>query len=136
MNYAVLKNELQTDPEGIGYDGTGGDDAGDAAKLNAENRQRNRATMSGAEVFDNFDATEYAALADGQKQQVLSLCAISSLDPFGVGAQIIAATFPAAGATITALQSARVETISRATELGLGFVRESDVWTALNLQGI
>ena len=83
--------------------------------------------MEGSEAYGLTDPTEYTALSDAAKSQWLSLCAISPIDPFGPAAQVVIDLFPGAGVTIGNLNTARVETISRAIELDIGEVTSQHV---------
>ena len=118
---ADLKAELVA-----GHPGTGPynvDHALAADELNAVNRTRNRASMSGDEIFQATDGTQWDALTDAQKTQWLSLCGRDQLDPFAAAnVKVVTSIFGGGTATVIALQAARVENISRAEELGLGRV--------------
>ncbi len=100
-----------------------------AVTLNALTENRVRSSMTGAEVFDNVDSTEFAALTDSQKSQVLSLCSVQSVDPANAkpAAQIIIDIFGNPSTTRTALLAARDETVSPATTQGLPRARAEDV---------
>jgi hypothetical protein len=98
-----------------------------ADQLNAANITTNRETISGKELLEQTDATEYNGLADGARALWVSLCSMDTVDPFHAGVvQIITSIF-GSGPTLTALQAARTETISRAQQLGLGSVRAGTV---------
>ena len=119
MDYTALKTELAA-----GHPVTGAYDADDAVaadQLNAVNRTRNRTSMSGSEVLNAIDKTEYLALSDAMKQLVWNVLHIGQLNPFGVEATLLREVF-GSSATITALNALRVQAISRAVELGLGTV--------------
>ena len=125
MDLQILKTELDSDSLGRGYSGMTNRQAAD--DMNLEYRTANRTTMSGSEAYDQTDPVEYTSLTDVGKNQWLSLCAISSVDPFGPAAQIVVDLFPPGGDTITNLQTARVTSISRGTEIGYGNVREGNI---------
>ncbi len=125
MNLTILKNELDTDPDGRSYSGMSAEEA--AIDLNTKRVARNRTVMSGSEAYGLTDPIEYTALGDPAKSQWLALCAIESLDPFGPAAQVVVDLFPGAGTTISNLQTARVETISRGVEIGIGEVTSQHV---------
>lgn len=125
MNLQVLKTELDGDPLVRGYSGMTDQEAAD--DLNTVYRQRNRAQVSGANAYDLTDSTEYDALTDAKKSQWLSLCAIESVDPFGPAVGAVIDIFGGASTTVSNLQSYRVESISRAIELGLGEVTPQHV---------
>lgn len=131
MDLDALKAEIDSDPLTRGYAGM--DDAAVAASLNTADRSRNKTSVSGSDVFAQIDATEFNAKTADQKRDVLQLCAIDSLDPFGVGADIIVDVFGGGSTTVTTLAAFRVETISRAEELGLGVVATGHVEEARRL---
>ena len=130
MDLDALKAEIDSDPLARGYSGM--DDAAVAASLNTVDRQRNKTSVSGSDVFAQIDATEFNAKTADQKRDVLQLCAIDSLDPFGVGADIIQDIF-GASTTVTTLQAFRVESISRGEEIGIGAVAPGHVEEARRL---
>ena len=124
MNYYVLNQELINDPLGRVYSGMSDQEAAD--DLNTIVRDRNVASMSASEVLQNVDDAEYAALTDVKKDALWGLLGMAALNPWGKEAGVMQDIF-GASTTLTALQTARVETVSRAVELGLGSIRESDV---------
>ena len=121
MDMEILKTELSTDPLSRGYASMSDEEA--ATDLNTLNISRNRTSMTGREVADEIVDAEYDVLSEDEKTQVLALVASDTLDPFGFGANVIKDIFGVGSDTVAALASARVETISRATELGLGVVK-------------
>ena len=52
---------------------------------------------------------------------------LDDLDPFGLAEQVVKDIFGGASGTVTALAAARVEVVSRATEIGIGFVWPGNV---------
>lgn len=128
MDYVALKAELDgTHPVTGAYDAS---NQVAADQLNAVNRTRNRSSMTGKEVKDRIDTGEWAGRTDAQKQIVLALCTRDDLDPFGIDATIFQTAMTGATATLAALNSYRVEDISRAEELGFGVVTAAHVDTA------
>lgn len=127
-DYQALNSELVSDPLSRGYAGM--TDAEAAADLNTVYRTRNITSMSASQVLNKVDATEYAALADLQKNTVWGLLGMGTLNPWGVEATIIQQVFGGGSATVAALAASRTETISRAAELGLGVVTTGDVQKA------
>ena len=101
-------------------------------ELNLKNITRIRASMSGQELLEATDSTEYAALTDAAKSQWLSLCAQDTVNPEagGVVQQIVVDIFGGGATTVTTLAAARQETISRAEELGFGTIVIGDVQNA------
>ena len=128
--YAVLKAELTNDPLARGYSSM--TDADAAVSLNTANINRNRASMSALEISDNFDELEWNALAVADQDKILSILEQREIDPFGIWAKVFIAVF-GASTTITNLQAARVEAISRAEELGLRKVKPGHVTDAKRL---
>lgn len=128
MDYQVLKNEIVTDPLTRGYGAMSNQAAAD--DLNTVYRTRNRSVMTGKEVKDRIDLGEWATRTDAQKQIVLALCNRDDLDPFGIDATIFQDAMAGATLTLAALNTYRVEDISRAEELGLGTVTAANVDTA------
>ena len=131
MDIFALREEIINDPLGRGYSGM--NDGEIAIDINTEYCSRNRTSMSGSEIWKNTNLTEFGALLDGadtagknernEKQEWLSFCAIDSHDPFGPSVQFVINLFGAGSVTVTNLSAARVETISRGNELGLGYVK-------------
>jgi hypothetical protein len=120
MNIEVLQAELLA-----GHPETGAYDADNqiaADQINAVNVERNKTSMTGREMAENIDDAEYDILADVKKSQIISLTGASDIDPFGFVANVLKDVFTVGSTTITNLQAARVETVSQATVLGLGFV--------------
>jgi hypothetical protein len=128
MDLTALANELSVDPLTRGYAGM--TDEAAAGDLNTEYRQRNRTGMSSREFGDEIVDSEYDALSDTQKSQILALGSGENLNPFGFAENVVKDIFGVDSDTVAALAVARVETISRATELGLGNVRAGDVQRA------
>ncbi len=135
----ILRDELIGDPEGLGYPVS---DQGAADLINSltTGRTRNRASMTGDEIAQQAVSTAYDALSDGSvantadvKSHWLAFCARASVDPFAnANEQLVISIFGSGSQTVLNLQAARLEPISRATELGLGFVHARDVGYARN----
>lgn len=123
----ILNTEVDTDPLGRNYAGMTDQQVAD--DLNDDTlRSRNRTAMTPTEVYQNIDQTEWAALSAGDQQEIWDILHLGDpLDPFGREASRFSTIFGGGSATITALQAARVESVSRATELGIGFVRAGNV---------
>ncbi len=130
MTLSPLEIEVTTDPLVRGYNGVGSENVGPdpmtdqqvADSLLVKNRTRNRTSMSGREVRSEVVDAEFDALTPEKKAQFLSLTSADDLDPFGFGANVIKDIFTDPSDTLTNLIAARVETISRAEEQGLGAV--------------
>ena len=128
MDYVALKSEIVTDPLVRGYSGMTDQEVAD--DMNTVYRTRNRSVMTGKEVKDRIDVTEWDARTDAQKQLVLAMCNRDDLDPFGIDAQIFQDAMAGATNTLGNLTAYRVEDISRATELGFGVITGPNVDTA------
>lgn len=129
MDIAVLIAELVA-----GHPGSGAYNADDelaAGELNVVNRTRNKTSLTGDEMFGATDGTEYTGLTDHQQIQWLSMCGRASVDPFqSANVALVVEIFGGGSATVTALNLLRVEAVSRAVELGLGFVSPGHVTEA------
>ena len=132
MDLAALAAELTA-----GHPDTGAynaDAASAAGEINALNRSRNKTTMTGSEILNNVNAAEWGTRSADQKQVIWDIVHLGDINPFGVEATLITAAFDGAGGvTLAALGAARVESISRATELGLGRVRAGTIEQARSL---
>ena len=125
-NLALLKAEIIVDTFRV-YSAMSNEEVADS--LNTVDRTINKTSLSGDEVFANIDSrTDWDALTDTQKTQFLAFCGRDSIDPFGsANVELVKAIFGDASATVVNLQAARLEPVSRATEINIGFVREGDV---------
>jgi len=128
MDLAALEAELT-----LGHPETGvySDDATTAAaELNEVNRTRNKASLTGNELFTSTDPAEFTALTDPAKQMWVSWCN-TERDPTNANnVSFVVFIFGSGSATMTALAALRTESISRAVELGLGRVRAGHVQQA------
>ena len=126
MDYNILKTEL----EDVAYSAMS--DAEAATDLNIVDIPRIKARMTGSELMESQDTTEYIALSDAKKAQWLAVVGVGSdgVNPSGNIVEVIRDIWGNGSVTITSLGVNRNEIVSRATELTLGVVRESDVRTA------
>jgi hypothetical protein len=125
-NLAKTKTEVLDDPLGRGYEAMTFQEVIDS--LHTKDRQRNKTSLTGSEVLNSIDAADWATRTDAQKRTVFDICHLGTVNPWGVEATLLIDAFDGStGATITALQAARVELIHRVAELGLGNVRTSDI---------
>ncbi len=126
----ILEDEIAGDPLGRGYSAMTDQQLLDS--LNAVNRSRDRAAMTRREIADTIPNGLYVALSDVDKSQLLTLFGGESndggLNPFGFAMTVIQDVFGPASAAVTALTTARVESISRGEEIGWGVVvKEKDL---------
>ena len=134
-DYAALNAELIAGHPDTGVYNVDNQIAAD--QLNVVNRERNRTSMSGLEVKRAFDLdvttrAEWAALTDTKKSQILALVSRDDLDPFGVDKMLFQDIAATATATKAQLLVLRVESVSRAVEIGFGVVTSADVDAARN----
>jgi len=129
MDIGVLSDELTDDPLTRGYSGMTNLEAAD--DLNTVYRTRTRDVVSGYEIFNATDDTEYAALTDAQKSSWDALCGIEQIDTAsGVAKAREAELFGPGTDTRTNLAAVRSPAASRAVELGIGTVYEGNVQEA------
>ena len=121
----ILKIELTDDPLGRGYSGMPDIDA--ANDLNTAYRSQNKSSLSGNSLFTATDFTEFAGLTEERRSLWVSWCG-TDRDPFDTeNIAFVNWIFGGASATLTALAAIRTENISRASELGIGTVKEGYV---------
>ena len=132
MNYEALKTELLA-----GHPDTGAynaDAAIAAGELTAVNRTRQRDFVSGSEILNATDNTEFSALTDTEKDRWLSMCGVDSIDTTsGIAKSLEADLFGGGTTTRTNLQTVKTEDVSRAVEVGIGNVRAGDVEIARSI---
>ncbi len=125
MDITALKAELAA-----GHPVTGPYDADDAAaaeQFHVENIVRNRDSMTRREVMAEIVNSEYDALTDIKKAQMLALLAADEIDPYGFAANVVKDVFGPDSTTVANLATARTETVSQAVNKSLGNVREGTV---------
>lgn len=124
----TLKDEITIDPLGKVYVGMTDQQLADS--LNAKTRSRNRSSMSASEVMNQIDVAEFNALTTVNERKIWDVLHIGEINPFGVEATIFSNVFGGGSSTISNLQTARVQSISRAEELGFGFIPVGEVTNA------
>ena len=127
----ILKAELTDDPEFIGYSVMSNVEAADS--LNTANRTVTRETLSSADIYETIVVSEFQALSDAAKVYVRDILALGGDVRVGAGSKartVLIGAFGGGSGTITALAAAITDTVSRAAELGLGFVQPGDVENA------
>ncbi|MEE8208039.1 MAG: hypothetical protein V3T88_03670 [Nitrosomonadaceae bacterium] len=123
--FTKIKIELDSNP---GLYSAMSDQAA-ADELNAVDKSQNKTSMTRQEIYENIDSSALASLTSIQLDQ-LNLALSDAVDPFGNAAQVFINVFGGQSDTITALQAARVETVSQATKIGISFVYASNVQAA------
>ena len=120
MDIAKLKTELTDDPLTRGYAAM--TDAEAAVDLNEVYRTQNKTSLTASEVLNAIVPSAFTALDATVQQRIWDILHIGEINPFGVEATMFSAAFGAGSDTIVALVAMRVEAVSRAVELGLGFI--------------
>lgn len=130
MDYQALRNELLNDPATLGYGGLS--NAAAANKLNALDTGRtvSRTRVEVTEIFNAIDDGAWPSTALNQ-DKLRAILSMPFIDASNTNTRsIFGAIFPNSGATQatrTRLLALSTRTVSRAEELGLGFVTEGDV---------
>lgn len=130
MDIGRLKTELTDDLLGRGYADMTNAEA--AADLNIVYRTKDKASLTGNEMFTATDATEFAGLTEEKRGLWVSWCG-ADRDPFdSANVAFVNYVFGGGSDTIAALAVIRINDVSRAVELGLGLgrVRVGDVQRA------
>ena len=129
MDIPKLAAELTTDPLPRGYSGM--TDAEAAADLNTEYRTKTRDLVSGSEILNATDDTEFGDLSVTDQSRWMNLCGIESIDTgSGIAKSLEAELFGAGTTTRDNLIAIRALIISRAVELGLGTVKTGHIQQA------
>lgn len=125
MNYIKLKAELDNNVPLYG----GLNDQQVANELNTLDKIQNRLSMARQEIMESIDSTELNALTGDDLVRIFGVLS-DSINPFGIAQQIFVSAFGGGSATITALAAARIETVTRASQIGLINVQQNDVTIA------
>lgn len=107
------------------------DDALAAAELNVENCVVPVESVTGQQIFEAVHQADYAALTAGQLQRFWGIVGMGEVLVNGANTKAaLLAMFGSETVTRTNLAALQTETVSRATELGLGFVYPGHVQNA------
>lgn len=118
---SILKDEIVNDPLGRGYSTMTDQQIADS--INGLTRTRNRNAMTGSEIANQIVVSEFNGLSAAQEQLIWNILHLGELNPFGIETAMFVSVFGIGSATISNLQAARIEAISRADELGLGRIK-------------
>ena len=114
----ALSNEITDDPLGRGYSAM--TDQQIADDLNTAYRTRALSSLSGDEIFQQTDPTEFTNLTTDKQTQWLSFCGRASVDPFATAnVEFVKWIFGASSTTVANLSESRAESVTRAEELAL-----------------
>ncbi len=129
MDYAKLKAELVAGHPDTGvYDA---DDAIAANQLNVVNRTRNVESVTGQQIFEAVDGTDFIALTDAQKSLLYAIIGMGTILVNGTNTKAaLLAMFGPGTVTRENLAALQTENVSRAAELGLGTVAPGHVENA------
>lgn len=125
-----LQDELTNDPLTRGYAGMTNQQAADS--LGIVDRDKNLDAITGDEMFQQTDSTQFERLTDSKKAQWLSFCNRGSIDPFATANVNFVQYVFGGGVTVSNLQTTRVVLQSRANELNLGPIGEGAIWDIRN----
>ena len=128
MDLMALSSELTVDPLARGYSGM--TYAEIVTSLNTKNRTRVLDTLSSAQIYEAIVPSEFQALTDAQRlliRDVFGLGNSVQVGPSTNARSVLVGILGGGSDSITALAALLEETISRATELGLGIVTEGDI---------
>ncbi len=130
VDFFALRDEINVDPEVFGYNGVGSENPGPGPMTDkqvadflsdATKRSRDKERMEATEVANAVDEAEFVGKTADEQAEIYSLLAMGVLDPRDGSLEVRRFVSIFGGsATITALQAARVEAISRAAEVGIG----------------
>lgn len=126
MASETLRDEISNDPLSRGYSAMTASEV--ASDLNTEYRERNVQSLSGDMVFQQTDGAEYAGLSQHERLLWNTFTSRATVDPWnGNNEAFVVWIFGSGSTTVDNLKNIRVETVSRAVELGLGSVLSGDV---------
>lgn len=128
MDYAVLNDELVSDPLSRGYAVLTDQEVAD--DLNTAYRTRTLTHLTGAEVYEATDSSEFQVLGDAQKGYVRDIWGLGGeidVRPGSKARSVFLSIFGGGSDTIAALVAVLDEAISRAEELGLPVVTAAAV---------
>ena len=97
-----------------------------ADQMNARNITRIRKRMTGAEILEAINGSEFDLLNDDQVTQILTfLSGNNNINPVngGIAQKVLERVFGQGSATMITLNILRQETVSQATVLGFGKMR-------------
>jgi len=129
MDYKVLRAELTNDPLARGYSGMTDKQVADS--LNAIDRDQAVQSIGGQELFEAVVLAEYGALSASEMTLLNAFIDMGTIQVNGTNTKAVLLNMFGVGTTtrnnLAALQTTQ---ISRATELGIGVVKEGKVGIA------
>lgn len=132
MNIDLIVQELTNDPLTIGYSGMTDSEVADS--LNTVNREINVSSVQGSELFEAADPTEVDALTADERQKFYAICSLDAIKVNSTNTRnALLAMFGVGSTTRTNLAALQKTTVSRATELGIGYVKVGHIIMARDL---
>ena len=129
MDLVALKAEITSDPQAIGYAEKSHEEI--ARLLNRPGRSINSESLSSGVLVSCLDRVEFAALSASDRNYLNLFVTAGAVPMTSEVRQTLRALFPAGSSTRQNINRATKRDGSRAEELGLGRVTESDVADAL-----
>lgn len=120
MNLSTLSAELTNDPLSRSYAGMTDQEA--ANSLNAVDREVDVNTVPGRYVWEAVVPAEYNALTSDQKTTLWGIINMGDVYVKGSNTRLALGSMFSPGDTRDALIALQIEDMSRARELGLGFI--------------
>ena len=128
MDYGRLKAEVANDPLGVGYPAMTDQQVADS--LNAKTRSVDREELAAWQVIEATVPANWAALTAAEKDRYRTFVSAGTLNPKGANTRAAFQAMFQGTATMTNLVALLTETVSRASELGLGLVYAEHVAAA------
>lgn len=120
MSENLLIDELTNDPLARGYAGMTDQQRWDSLNTVIDRVRPKQRPLSGDDVFQATESSEWQALTDLNKQLWLSFCSRQQIDAYGAAnVALVTNLFGGGSTTISNLQDLRSETVSRAEELAI-----------------
>lgn len=123
MDYVKLQAEITTDPMALGYAGKSDQQIADLLNSMGTGRVIGRSIVPSQEIIEATVPGEWAALAAAEKQRYQTITGAGEVNLKGPNTRaMLGAMFGAGTQTRTNLVALQTKTVSRAEELGLGFI--------------
>lgn len=137
VRIAAIKSELETDPETLGYAapnaGVEADAVTDLALMDVVDRVVDVPTLSGSQLFEAIDDTEWQLLTADEKQDIQFVVSLGDQIQIAPGTKartMMARALAGHTNSLAALGVLGSKTVSRAEELGFGRVTIGDIQAA------
>ena len=127
-----LIDEIVNDPNTRSYSGMTDQQIFDDLHNTTLGATRPRAVMTASEVYNQIVEAEMDLLSAEDQDKIWNILHLGDINPFGLEATVFQTVFgdPGSSTTVDNLQSARLEPISRVTQLGLSGVTVGEIHRA------